>query len=79
MATLKLVPTGSMNTKNGNKLFFYFITAGPVKVQASSFNKELSNGDKVLLTKNGQYWNLQSATGDAFEVEVLNEVKSSDE
>ena len=74
MTKIKLIPVGSMNTKGGNKLFFYFITAGPVKVQASSFNKELKDGDKVLLTKNGEYWNLQSATGDALEVEVLNEV-----
>ena len=76
MAKIKLVPTGSMTTKNGNKLYFYFITSGPVKVQASSFNKELTDGDKILLTKNGDYWNLQSATGEALEVELLNEVKS---
>ena len=31
MAKIKLVPTGSMTTKNGNKLYFYFITSGPVK------------------------------------------------
>lgn len=74
MAKLKIIPVGSMSTKTGAKLFFYYITSGPVKVQASSFNRELEDGDKVLLTRNGQYWNLQSATGDALEVEVLNDI-----
>ena len=71
---IKIIPVGSMTTKTGAKLFFYFVEVGTIKVQASSFNKELVSGDKVLMTKNGQYWNLQSATGAPLEVELLNEV-----
>ena len=77
---VKVIPVGSFPTKKdpSSKIFLYFVEAGTVKVRASSYNKELVDGDLILLTKSGEYWNISVATGAPLEVELLNEVKKDE-
>lgn len=71
---VKVIPVGSFPTKKdqSKKIFLYFVEAGTIKVRASSYDKELSNGDLILLTKSGEYWNISVASGAPLEVELLN-------
>ena len=77
---VKVIPVGSFPTKKdpSSKIFLYFVEAGTIKVRASSYNKELVDGDLILLTKSGEYWNISVATGAPLEVELLNEVKKDE-
>ena len=70
---VQVTPVGSFPTKKDPKIsiFLYFISAGSVKMRASSYNRELVDGDQILLNKNGDYWNISVATGATFEVELL--------
>ena len=70
---IQVTPVGSFPTKkdNSKKIYLYFISAGNVKLRASSYDKELVDGDQILLNKNGDYWNISVATGATFEVELL--------
>ena len=70
---IQVTPVGSFPTKKDPsvKIFLYFISAGNVKLRASSYNRELVDGDQILLNKNGDYWNISVATGATFEVELL--------
>ena len=78
---VKVIPVGSFPTKKdqSKKIFLYFVEAGTVKIRASSYDRELVNGDLILLTKSGDYWNISVATGAPMEVELLNEVKPDKE
>ena len=70
---VKVIPVGSFPTKKDPsvKIYLYFVEAGKVKLRASSYNKELVDGDLILLNKSGDYWNISVATGAPFEVELL--------
>ena len=70
---IQVTPVGSFPTKKDpdKKIWLYFIAAGNVKLRASSYNRELVDGDQILLNKNGDYWNISVATGATFEVELL--------
>lgn len=70
---IQVIPVGNFPTKKDPsvRIFLYFVTAGNVKLRASSYNKELASGDMILLNKNGDYWNISVASGAPFEVELL--------
>ena len=71
---VKVIPVGNFPTKKdaSKRIFLYFVEAGSIKVRASSYDKELSNGDMILLTQSGDYWNISVASGAPLEVELLN-------
>ena len=71
---IKVIPVGSFPTKKdaSKKIFLYFLEAGSLKVRASSYDRELVNGDMILLTQSGEYWNISVASGAPLEVELLN-------
>ena len=70
----KVTPVGSFPTRKDpdKKIFLYFVEAGTIKVRASSYNQPLADGDMILLTQSGDYWNISVATGAPLEVELLN-------
>ena len=70
---IQVIPVGSFPTRKDPsvKIFLYFVSAGNVKLRASSYNRELASGDMILLNKNGDYWNISVASGAPFEVELL--------
>ena len=70
---IKVIPVGSFPTKKDPsvKIYLYFVEAGNVKLRASSYNKELVDGDMILLTQSGNYWNISVASGAPMEVELL--------
>ena len=70
---IQVTPVGNFPTKKDPsiRIFLYFISAGNVKLRASSYNKELVDGDMILLNKSGDYWNISVATGAPMEVELL--------
>ena len=70
---IQVIPVGSFPTKKdpSKKIFMYFVTAGNVKLRASSYDRELMSGDMILLNKNGDYWNISVASGAPMEVELL--------
>lgn len=70
---VQVTPVGKFPTKKDASIsiYLYFIAAGNVKLRASSYNRELVDGDQILLNKNGDYWNISVATGATFEVELL--------
>ena len=70
---IKVIPVGNFPTKKDPsvRIFLYFVEAGNVKLRASSYNKELVDGDMILLTQSGNYWNISVASGAPMEVELL--------